>query len=213
MAIQDATIEALGEPVRGWKVGAVIDDRVVHGALLGSRVLASPARIEASLVPLQGVEAEVAFRFDRALPPRAAAYSYAEVASCVTAVVAIEIVDSRFRSYRDAPMLDRIGDCVSNGAFITGTAQPRWREFDLAQLAVTLAVDGVPLVQRVGGHPSGDPLLPAITLVNDLRQRDGVAAGLIMTTGTYTGLNFVQPGQTVTVTFDGFGAAEVLFTA
>jgi 2-keto-4-pentenoate hydratase len=211
-AIQDATVAALGETVAGWKVGAPKDGRVVRGVLLASRVFASPARIPAALVPLLGVEAEVAFRFDRALPPRATGYTYAEVADAVTAFVAIEVVDTRYASYKDAPLIERIADCVSNGAFVVGDVQPGWRSFDLAQLTVALVVDGVSTVRRAGGHPAGDPLLPAVALVNDLGGEGGVAAGRVMTTGTYTGLTFVKPGQAVDVAFEGFGAASVRFT-
>jgi 2-keto-4-pentenoate hydratase len=212
-AIQDATVAELRDTVAGWKVGAPIGDQIVRGVILGSRIFPDAAEISAARVPMLGVEAEIAFRFDRDLRPRERDYTYADVAQAVTAMAAIEIVDSRFRSYRDAPLLDRIADCASNGAFVEGTPQPRWRAFDLAQLAVALTIDGVDIVRRIGGHPAGDPLLPAVALVNDLRRRAGVRAGQIMTTGTYTGLNFARPGQRVRVRFDGFGSAEVRFTA
>ena len=210
-AIQDATAAALGDTIAGWKVGAPIDGQVVRGVLLRSRMLTSPARISAAQVPLQGVEAEIAFRFDRDLPARGRDYDCAEVADAVTAMAAIEIVDSRLRGYPDVPMLDRIADCVSNGAFVQGTLQSRWRDIDLATLRVELTIDERSIVQRVGGHPAGDPLLPALALVNDLRRRDGVRAGQIMTTGTYTGMNYAKPGETVTASFENFGLAQVLF--
>jgi 2-keto-4-pentenoate hydratase len=212
LAIQDATVNALGETVAGWKVSVASSGQVVRGVLLRSRVFTSPARIPAARVPMQGVEAEVAFRFDRDMPPRQQEYTYAEVAEAVTAIVAIEVVDSRFRSYRDAPPLHRIADCASNGAFVAGTAQPRWREFDLAKLAVVLSIDDETVVRRVGGHPTGDPLLSAVALVKDMRKHDGVRSGQIVTTGTYTGMSYAKPGQAVGVTFEGFGSAEVLFT-
>jgi 2-keto-4-pentenoate hydratase len=138
---------------------------------------------------------------------------YAEVAAAVTAFPAIEIVDSRFRDYRGTPLIERIADCVSNGAFVEGDAQPLWRKFDLSKLDARLEIDGQVVVQRIGGHPAGDPLLPAVDLVNDLRHTTGVRAGLVMTTGTYTGLNFAKPGQRVAAVFDGFGSAEVHLTA
>ena len=210
-AIQDATVAGLGESVAGWKVGSPLEGRVVRGALMQSRIFATGDVVPAAMVPLLGVEAEIAFRFERDLPPRAGEYGYADVADAVSAMVAIEIVATRFRSYRDAPLLERIADCVSNGGFVQGTLQPRWRDVDLSQLSVTLAFDGDTIVQRVGGHPSGDPLLPAVALANDLRGRGGVRAGQVMTTGTYTGLNFAKPGQRVTARFEGFGSAEVRF--
>src|SRR5436190_14048307 len=208
-AIQDATVAALGDAVAGWKVGAPIDGRIVRGAILRSRIIPSGGSIAAASVPLLGVEAEIAFRFDQALEPRARPYDYAEVAAAVTAFPAIEIVDSRFRDYRNAPLLERIADCVSNGAFVVGDAKSGWREFDLAKLDVRLEIDGEVLVRRIGGHPAGDPLLPAIELVNDLRQNRGVDKGQLMTTGTYTGLNFVSRGTRARAVFELFGIAEV----
>jgi 2-keto-4-pentenoate hydratase len=212
-AIQDATIAALGDRVAGWKVGSALDGKVVRGAILQSRILASGATIAASMVPLLGVEAEVAFHFDRALGPRERAYEYDEVAAAVTAFPAIEIVDSRFRDYRNAPLIERIADCVSNGAFVSGASVRRWRDSDLSKLDARIEADGEVMTRRTGGHPSGDPLLPAIDLANDLRHTTGVLAGQLMTTGTYTGLNFAKSGQRIRATFDGFGSVEVYLAA
>ena len=74
-------------------------------------------------------------------------------------------------------------------------------------------VDGVAIVAQASSHPAGDPLLPAVALVNDLRAGEGVAAGQVMTTGTCSGLNFVKPGQSVIAKFADFGTAEVTFPA
>jgi 2-keto-4-pentenoate hydratase len=210
-AIQEATATHLSDSIAGWKVSATPDGRVARGALLRSRLHASGSRIAAAAVPLLGVEAEIAFRFDRDLPPRERPYDYEEIAAAVTALPAIEIVDSRFRGYPDAPLLDRIADCMSNGAFVYGELQDGWRDFDLETLDVELLVDDRSIVHRSGGHPTKDPLLPAVALVNDLRSSTGVRGGQIVTTGTYTGLNFAKPGQTVVATFAGFRAVSVQF--
>jgi 2-keto-4-pentenoate hydratase len=208
-AIQDATVAGLGDRVAGWKVGSAIEGKIVHGALLGSRIIPSGGSIPASRVPLLGVEAEIAFRLERPLGPRDRPYEYAEVAAAVTAFPAIEIVDSRFRDYRGAPLIERIADCVSNGAFVEGAPRPDWRKIALAELEACLEVDGAVLVRRVGGHPTRDPLLPAVDLVNAFRGADGIPAGRVITTGTFTGLNFVKPGQRVRALFEGFGSVEI----
>lgn len=211
-AIQDAMVAALGETVAGWKVGTTPEGRVVRGALLRSRIIPSGGAIAAAQVPLLGIEAEIAFRFDRAFEPRVLAYKYTEVAAAVTAFPAIEIVDSRYKDYRGTSLIERIADFVSNGAFVEGEAQLLWHRFDLSRLDVRLEIDGEVVVQHVGGHPSGDPLLPAIELVNDLRHTSGVEAGRVMTTGTYTGLKFAKGGQRVRAVFEGFGSVEVRIT-
>lgn len=212
-AIQDALVAALGETVAGWKVGARQDGTVVRGAIVASRVIPNGGSIASSKVPLRGVEAEIAFRFERDLPPRDRAYDYGEIASAVVALPAIEIVDSRYRDYEHAPFLERVADFVSSGAFVPGAIQPRWRDFDLANLDARLEFDGALVVRRTGGHPAGDPLLPAVDLVNDLRRDNGVRAGTLMTTGTFTGLSIAKPGQRAKAVFEGFGTAEVWFAA
>lgn len=208
LAIQAATVAQLGERVAGWKVGTVVDGALTYGVLLASRVMRSPGRIAAADVPPLGMEAEVAFRFLRDAPPRTEPYRYAEVAERVVAFPALEIVATRFVDYAGTPFLERLADCMSNGAFVIGVERLRWRTFDLPHLPVTLAFDGQVIVEQVGGHAAGDPLLPAVELVNALRATTGVAAGQVMTTGTYTGLNFAQPGQRVRASFAEFGVAE-----
>lgn len=210
-AIQDATAAALGDAVAGWKVSIDAQGEVMRGVILRSRMLDSQAAMPARLVPMLGVELEIAFRFERDLPPRAAAYTQAEVAEAVTALVGIEVVDTRFRSYDDTPLLDRTADCMSNGAYVVGTSRSDWRNFDLAVLEATLSVNGAVVVSRRGGHVAGNPILPAIPLVNVLRSAGGVHAGQIITTGTYTGCYRASPGDRVAGSFAGFGEVEIHF--
>ena len=210
-AIQAELAQYIGEDVVGWKVAAMPDGRLARGAILRSRLVQSGVHLAASMTPLLGVECEIAFLFDQSLAPRPRAYTYEEVAAAVTALPGIEIVDSRLRGYPNSPPLDRIADCMSNGAFVIGAPRADWRAFDLSQLDVELALDEEVVVHRLGGHPTKDPLLPAVAFVNDLRTAAGVPAGAIVTTGTYTGLHFATPGQKATATFQRFGTVTVIF--
>lgn len=212
-AIQDALVAALNERIAGWKVSVGKDGEVMRGAILKSRLLQSPAELAAAQVPLRGIEAEIGFRFDRDMPPRDRRYERDEIAASVTALVGIEIVDSRFTSYRETPVLDRTADCMSNGAYIVGTARSDWRDFDLSSLKAILRINGRPEIEKTASHPAGDPILPAIALVNVLRTGPGITAGQIITTGTYTGLHFAQPGDHVVAEFEGFGRAELRLRA
>ena len=204
--IQDATLAALGETIAGWKV-ALVDNRVVRGAIFASRVFENGAQVKAATVPLMGIEAEIAFRFERDLP--AGKHSYEDVASAVSAFAAIEIVDSRYKSYPDVSAQERNADFVSNGGFVRGPSAANWRKLDLVNIAVTLTIGGQEVVKRNGGHIAGDPLLPAVALANDLPT--GIKAGQFITTGTYTGMTFAKVGQTATAAFAGFGPVEVSF--
>lgn len=210
-AIQDATVAQLGDSVAGWKVTTSPDGEFVRGVLLASRVFDSPARISVELVPMRAVEVEIAFRFVRDLPARARPYSYAEIADAVMPFAALEVVDSRFSSYRDTPLLHRMADCVSNGAFVVGGAPAQWHGVDLSTLAVTLEVGGTVVVSRVGGHPTVDPMLPVVALVNHFREAGGVKVGQFVTTGTFTGLTPVEVRRSVVGSFVGFGTAKLEF--
>jgi 2-keto-4-pentenoate hydratase len=208
-AIQDATVAALGEKVAGWKV-SVIDGEVMRGVLIGSRVQQSPAHFSAAEVPMLGVEAEIAFRFERDMPPREQPYTKDEIADAVTALAAIEVVDTRFANYADTPVIDRLADFISNGGFVTGTLRPDWRDIDLAALRATVSINGRTVVDQTGGHVTRDPILPAVALVNALR-RQGIAQGRVITTGTYTGLYLAAPGDRIVASFEGFGRVELQF--
>lgn len=158
-----------------------------------------------------GIEAEIAFRFDRAFPPRKQPFERDEVAAAVTAFPAIEIVGSRFCSYADTPPIVRVADYMSNAAFVAGRPRPDWRSFDLKTLEASLSIDGIEVVRRVGGN-ANDPLDQAVALVNALRAKGGIAAGKFVTTGTYTGLSKAIPARSMRAVFAGFGSAEMYLT-
>jgi 2-keto-4-pentenoate hydratase len=210
-AIQLETAARMGDDVAGWKVAESPEYELLIGILLRSRVFADGAAISSAGMAMIGVEAEIAFRFDQAMPPRERAYERAEVEAATTAFVAIEIVDSRFKDYQGTPVIERAADFMSNGAFVSGGVRQDWRSFDLAGLEACLAIDGVEIVRQVGGHASGDPLVPAIALCN--RLSSGIAAGQVVTTGSFTGLQFAKPNSVVSATFAGFGAAHCRFFA
>ena len=212
-AIQDALVLRTDEAVKGWKVAGLEPGKVTRGAIIGSRFWKSPARIKASDMSLLGIEGEIAFRLDEGLPPRDQPYSMDEVIPVVTALPAIEIVDSRFQSYRGTDVLDRLCDCMSNGGLICGEPRPDWREFDLSRISVRLLADGERITEGEGGHANGDPLLPLLALANLLRTGPGLGARQVVTTGTFTGLTFAKPGQTIRVEFAGFGHVEVVLEA
>lgn len=210
-AIQDLLIASLGEPISGWKVAGIVSGEVMRGAVPASRMVSSPARIEVSSMPLVGVEAEIAFRFEHNLPARMQPYTRDEVAEAVVALPAIEVVETRFQSYRNTPSLHRLGDCMSNGYLVCGPTLPDWRSIDFTTVHVSLARNGSVLAQSVGGHTNGDPLLPAVALANELRDGPGLLAGQVVTTGALNGLHPVAAGDVVTADFEGFSRLDLRF--
>ena len=212
-AVQEAVLAALGESAAGWKANAPKGQEPTRGILLQSMTFANAAQIPAALVPTLGIEGEIAFRVDRDLGPREAPYVREDIVAAVTPFPAIEILHSRFADAKIVSAEERIADNFANGAFVHGPPfTGNWRAFDLSKLKVTLSVGGKILVEKVGGHPTTDPLLPAVALANALRHGEGLKAGKLVTTGSCTGVSHVTPGDTVTVTFEHLGSASVTFT-
>lgn len=210
-AIQDAVTAALGIAVGAFKANAPAGAEPTRGVIYTPTIHPSPSRIPAALVPQCGVEGEVAFIFRADLTPRPTPYARAEVAAAVDACAAIEVVTSRYADPDTAPPLDKLADCIANGAFVHAPAIKDWRDLELGKLKVTLTVNGAPVLEQVGGHPTGDPLGIAVALVEMMRGTTGVKAGQFVTCGSCTGLRYLKPGDVCGVTFEGLGAAEVTF--
>lgn len=208
-AIQDATVVMLGEPVAGWKAN-FIQGGVSRAPLLASRVLHGPAILEFSTPAASAsIEAEIAFRFMRDMPPREAAYTRAELESSVTVLAAVEVLGTRFCANAKVTELDRMADCMSNEWLVVGSGLPLADSSALANVEVSLTVNHREVIRHNGGHPVSDPLLPALALINDARREAGVRAGCIVTTGSCTGVTVIHPGDKVTARFSGVGEVEM----
>ena len=212
--IQDRIFAALHPGQRGgaWKVGGSRPGVEPTAAPIPSaRLHASPARVPAREFHMIGIESEIAFRLGRDLPPRAAPYAEAEIAAAVTeALVTIELCDTRLSNWKDTSALWRLADFQLNAALIVGSGRQDWRSIDFSRQRAELWIDGALNKEATGGHPYGDPirLLPWLA-AHCMARGGGLRAGDIITTGSWTGMQFVKPGAEVTARFPGIGEASV----
>jgi 2-keto-4-pentenoate hydratase len=213
-AIQDRVREALGG-VGGWKTGAPGPEMLpIAAPLLASLIGPSPADLPASRFHAIGVEAELAFRFARALPRRDEPYSQNEVTDAVASLhVSIEVVDSRLGAWAQDDDMWKLADNQINGYFVHGPAVIDWRGRDLEHAPVELLIDGkVAVAHDNGGNPAGDPMSVVTWLANHLAEtREGLQADAIVTSGSCTGLIWVEPGAEIVARFPGIGEAAARF--
>jgi 2-keto-4-pentenoate hydratase len=205
LAVQDRIVAASGKRVAGWKV-ATADGVPTYGAIFEEDCYASGSVLPAARYPLRGIEGEVAFRLLRDLPA-GSALSREELVPLLAAFPAFEIVDTRFASYADTPAIDRLADRMANGGMVIGEATGA--PADLSRLPVRLTRNGQVVVDRVGGHPRGDPLLPVLEFVNATRRTRTLPAGQFITAGSFTGLEFGSAGEAWEVSFAGLGAVRL----
>ena len=213
-AVQDSVAAALG-PAGAWKVGAKSPQaQPTCAPIFANLVMASPAAIPAARLGMIGIEAEIAFRLAHAVEPGGPPLREPDLPALIaSAHPAIEVVDTRLADWRNADRFWLLADNQMNGALVVGDAAAQ-SPADFTKLPVTLRVDGKATVEAVGGNAAGDPRRLLLWLVNHCRA-NGVALprGTPITTGSCTGMTFVQPGAQVIAEFAGFGAVSVSFPA
>lgn len=215
-AVQDGVAAALDwfgdTPPQYWKSGGPARERtLMHAALPPAGVWTSPADARNHPFRLRGIEAEIALRLAEPVDAaRAAALDHGSAHALIDAMcVAIEIVDSRWTEALEAPAFTRLADLLSHGALVLGD----WVPFvarDWTAQRCTVRIGDQRVREFRGSHPLHDPafVLPA-WLRHATRHGATLAAGTVVTTGTWCGIPLAQAGDEVEVVFDGIGAARV----
>jgi len=210
-AIHEAVIAQLGDRIVGWKVGAKSPKHPASVApLMHSLVLQSPATISSKALSLFGIEAEVAFRFSKDMPKRVDPYGQDEVIDAIASVhPVIEVMESRYSDFLKVDWLSIVADNITNGYLIVGPAIADWQKLDLMQPQITVRENGRLLALGIGNN-GGDPYRLLTDLANYAAAREaGLKKGMIVTTGTCTGITFSQRGRTVDAAFKRMGNVQV----
>jgi 2-keto-4-pentenoate hydratase len=208
-AIQDALLDLLGTPTKGWFLACTAPAmQKAHGLpgpyfgrMLGDAILDSPAVVPVPGDRPQSLEIELVFRLGADLPPRNEPYDREEVATAVAAMhPGIEIVEGRFTDLLaiDGPTL--VADNGTDGILVLGPPCPEWRDLDRSGLTVSLTKNGA---EASGGAGA-----------NELSRRGlGLKAGETLNTGNaldrYT---FGVAGERIVAECGALGRAEALLT-
>jgi 2-keto-4-pentenoate hydratase len=219
--IQDRFREVWGQPVAGWKVGATTAPVQARfgvtepftGPFFADDTYRSPAELAARSFAHLCIETEFAFRFTRPLAPRPSGYTRTEILAAIDAVIpAFELVSPRFDRILFEEPFSAIADCALNGGFVLGRPVAEWSGIDFVAHAVTLMVNGNQIADGTGANVLGHPFAVLDWTVDHLGRRGiGLEAGVIVSTGTVTGLTFLEPGQTAVADFGSLGQVEVTF--
>jgi 2-keto-4-pentenoate hydratase len=213
-AVQDAILRRLAIPIAGWKAGAASPTAEPQaGPILADRLKPSPARFAMPASAFRTVEGEVAFTLGRDLPTRSQAYSEDEVWDAMATLhVGIEVLESSFIDRRKLSEYAVLGDLLNNGAYCFGAAVKDWRGLDVATPQASILIDGKEVRRARAGTPGGHPKRLLTWLANHAASRGlPLKAGMIITTGSHTGMLDAPPGSTVTARLDGIGEAILQF--
>ena len=223
-AIQNEVSRLLGGTSRGWKVGSTsraAQERLGTsepgaGRLLTPWVCVSGESVAVSAQHDAQVEVEFGFVMGTTLSPRAEPYTAADVRAAIASFVpALEIVGSRLERGLAGSGRELVtADGGANIGFVYGDPFKCDIDADFAAHACSLSVNGSKVADGTGANALDDPLNVLAWLANFLSKRgDPLEAGLLVTTGTCTGLVDVAPGDHLVGDFGAWGKVEATIVA
>jgi 2-keto-4-pentenoate hydratase len=216
LGIQRRVTELLALDVGGWKCSVPTPPRPVPMAPIYAPtiVASSPCPI----LPIAGqarIEPEIAFVMARDLPGRDAPYGEAEVRAAIREPhLVLELIGPRYADPAATTFPEQLADAIANQGLFVGPAVPDALDRPLDAIPIVIEAAGRSLHAVQGKHPDGHPLKPLVWLANYLAQHDrGLAAGQIVTTGSYCGVVDVPLATPLTVRYGELGTLSVRFNS
>ena len=210
-AVQSAVMREIG-PNGGFKTARPDPTRPnVYAPIVAANVRPSPARVAGDEMRCVGIEIEIAFRIDSALPALASADYDAQLRSAVSAVAAIELVDTRLADWQGAGDMVKLADNQSGFGLIVGEPVKDFAALNLVNPTISLTVDDAQIGATAGQIP-GD--VDAFQVLKDLLEVvgdhcGGVRPGMYVTTGALSGLHWADKGGEVAGDVAGLGRISV----
>lgn len=208
--VQDAVATAMGwfadaRPT-AWKVGGNPGEMPFAAPLPHGGVVGTPARFAADTFHAILIEAEIAFCFGAGVGRGNGWTSWVDELA-----VTIEVVDTRIADGLRAPPRLKLADVQLHGALVVGTSTPR-RALDWSALRAIVRRNGEIAAETRGGHRLGDPSVLLPWFVEHVAARGrALAAGDLVTAGTWAGVVTAAPGDAIDVEFEGVGRASATF--
>lgn len=156
------------------------------------------------------VEPEIALVIGRNID--GSGHTRATIAASVDAAMAsLEVVDTRYESYRFSAV-DNIADNSSSARVVLGPPKSFARLDDLRLCGVELSSQGTAVDHGLGANALGDPLLALAWLANFLgNQGESIPAGSIVMTGGLTRAHPAAAGQCFIAEFAQLGTVSAAF--
>jgi 2-oxo-3-hexenedioate decarboxylase/2-keto-4-pentenoate hydratase len=160
-----------------------------------------------------GVECEIVVRLGADLPAAAAPYDRATVAGAVAACMAgIEVVDDRFRNFRQVDVWTMAAGDFFNAGGVLGTPIADFDPLALDALTGRMTVNGAAAGAGRGGDILGHPLEALAWLANlKAGQGEALAAGEIVMLGSVVETKWLTRGDVVEIEIESLGTASVVF--
>lgn len=215
MAIQQAIMPLMGQPVAGWKCGTPGPDKLVVAPIYADTVhRTSPCPAWAHDGEVR-VEPELAFVLGLDLPVRDEPYAPHEVDAAIARThLALELIDSRYSDPSTLSFADKLADGLVNQGLFIGPEVDADQAAATRTMPIDICVSGMTIQARAGQHPDPLPRLPLYWLAEYLRSEGlGLQAGQVVITGSYAGTFPLPVDRAVSMRFGDLGELAVQFLA
>lgn len=206
--VQDAIVARLARTVTAWKVGAASAQSTPNGAPIFD-VFEAKAPVPSATST--GVELELAFRLSHSFPAGPTPPARDDVEAAIgSAHIVLETCASRLVEGMKAPAHLRLADFGTNLGLVIGPEVKAWRTINSSKLRARVTANGAAIADTTGGHTCPD-LVGLLTWIvgHAVTTRSGILAGTWVTTGSWTGIQWVTTPSTIVGTFDGLGSIEL----
>ena len=210
-AVQSLVANAVG-PIGGFKTGRRPGQPQIMAPIFGKDVRRSPASFGRDEIDRIGIELEIGFRIETPLPDPNGADFESGARACVSAVAALEIVDTRLADIESASPLLRLADNQINGGLVYGKPRRDWQAMDLRSARATLCLGDEVVLDGIAEVPGGDAFETFCALVRKIGAHcGGLQPGHVVITGSLNGMPFVERGTPVRGWIDGLGEVAAEF--
>lgn len=209
---QTLVTEKLG-PVGGFKTARKKDVEEQIAAPIYSRsIKPSPAEFSRSEIDSIGIELEIGFHINEALPDPVDPAFEELVRQRVSPVAVIEVCDTRFENLKEASPFQKLADNQVNGGLVVGTPLADWADLDMSSANAKLVFGDETVLDGPAPVPAGDAFKTLLGIVRQLGDHcGGLKPGQYVITGSLNGLPFIERGVPVTASIEGLGELRVNF--
>jgi 2-keto-4-pentenoate hydratase len=174
------------------------------GAIFQRTIHLSPARVAKSDFVNLRIESEIALKLGSDMPASGAPWTAASVVPHVAgAMPAYELIEDRNAVYTECNAVSMIVENCWNGGVVIGAPKPVSAK-DIVGVTGRQTLNGQP----IGEGKSEDPFATLAWLANLLAERGrGLAAGMVVITGSLIPTFSISPGDRAVFTVDGLGEA------
>lgn len=205
--IQAEVASVVGE-IGGFKVANKPGAPRIMAPIFRKDILQTPACIDVPAKEEIGIELEIGFLIDAALPGKEIPNRREAIARCLSVLPVIEIV--RTRLPRDVSPALKLADNQINGGLVVGAPVRHWSSLALGEVEASLSLGGERILDGTARVPGGEAFENFLVLEEMIGDHcGGLRPGHVVITGSLNGLPYCRAGTGIEGWISGLGGVSL----